>query len=266
MIQVIQSPSDLPREGVAHEMARLEFKLQVDPEELKRPTELAKDVAAFANSVGGTILIGAIRDGERLAMYRPLGKGESSSAMKAFDRAVRDLCSPAPLVEMFEIERGDGLVLAVNVWAFPGQPVGVAFDQPTVSSSTAFRFPYRAGAQTKYLQPGQLPMMMLPDVRRIAILLSQIPLADRGSVTLEGMAQNVNGQIPFRKEVCLALDLEDVALRNTVRFTVLSSDQQFTIPVDSIKHVWRSSANRWIISTRLTIRTEGREAVVTPWA
>src|SRR5262245_27884590 len=71
-------------------MARLEFKRMLPEKDLETPTELAKDVAAFANSVGGTILIGADREGERLRAYAPLKEDASKAAMEAFDRAVRD--------------------------------------------------------------------------------------------------------------------------------------------------------------------------------
>lgn len=55
MLQLIRTVADLPKERVAHEMARLEFKREVDAKDLKDTSELAKDVAAFANSVGGSI-------------------------------------------------------------------------------------------------------------------------------------------------------------------------------------------------------------------
>ena len=55
----LTEPDDLPPEGplsnVAREKHDLEFKSEADR---TSPWEHAKDIAAFANSLGGTILVG----------------------------------------------------------------------------------------------------------------------------------------------------------------------------------------------------------------
>jgi hypothetical protein len=248
MLKLIQEPADLPQPGTSHEMARMEFKRELSA---KGPVEHAKDVAAFANSVGGTILVGAERDGERLEAYRPMTKEHSGAAMKAYDEAVRDRCSPKPLVEIHEIALDDGFVLAVNVWAFPGQPVGVLVGE---KSEGTYRFPLRSGAQTVFLTPDQLPMMMLPEVRRVAILLSQIPKGEKLTLSYFSEGPTIQGSVTnrFARElpVELASTLDEIIMRNTVEF--LSGAHRVALPADAIDHVWRGIAG-WCISTQFTL-------------
>jgi hypothetical protein len=261
MIQLIRTAADLPPPRSSHEMARMEFKRDVATTDR---VELAKDVAAFANSVGGTILVGAVPNGETLAIYKPMTKEQSAKAMRDYDEAVRDLCAPKPLVETHEIPKDDGFVLAVNVWAFPGQPVGVLVGE---KSAGTYRFPLRSGAQTVNLAPDQLPMMMLPEVRRVAILLSQIPKEDRGSVKLICEPPDPEKASPFRPDVKLDLNLEEVVMRNTVRFVQKGADRKLVIPADSIAHVWQSSSasGPWTITARVSVRDRENAWEVTPW-
>jgi hypothetical protein len=262
MLQILRTAADLPACGTVHEYLRIEFKRRIDT---MKPRELAKDVGAFANSVGGTILVGAARDGDRLGSYDPMTTDESQDAGRAFDLAVRDLCSPKPLVELHEIAKDGGFVLAVNVWAFPAQPVGVAVDGKSVATSSHFFFPYRSGAHVVALLPEHLPMMMLPDVRRTAILLSQIPTVERSNVVLQGVPSTPGAMVPFKMRARLDLDPEALTMRNTVHFTNLDSNTNIAIPADTITRVWQSSGAQWTVAARVTVKSEGRSMVVTPW-
>lgn len=254
MIKIIRVSADLPMPGLAHEMARLEFKLQVDAQ---NRVELAKDVAAFANGVGGTILIGVEREGERLKAFRPLARDASAKTMSGFDEAVRDWCSPKPLVEIHEIEQAGGCVVAVNVWAFPGQAVGVRDGN---RSKARYFFPLRSGANTVYLTPEQLPMIMLPEIRRIAILLSQIPECERDRVSLCFLGPGISVQAvgyqpqPRWESLKLKAEFEDVVMRNTVEFE--DDDGPVRIPADSIAHVWRGPAG-WCVAARVMFVNRG---------
>lgn len=262
MVQAVRTATDLPAVGSSHEYVRMEFKKRIDTQ---KPLELAKDVAAFANSVGGTILVGAARDGERLGQYVPLPKGDSQATLMAYDLAVRDLCSPKPLVELHEIAKDGGFLVAANIWAFPAQPVGIAVDGKSVATSKHFFFPYRSGAHVVAILPEQLPMMMLPDVRRTAILLSQIPLTERGNIVLHGLPNNPGATLPFRMRVRLDLDPESLTLRNTVHFTNLDSNTSIAIPADTITCIWQSGNPQWTVTAQVAIKAEGRSIVVIPW-
>jgi predicted HTH transcriptional regulator len=57
--------SDLPEAGTSSEREDLDFKRVVDPQD---SIEIAKDVAALANTVGGVILVGAQSSAATAAM------------------------------------------------------------------------------------------------------------------------------------------------------------------------------------------------------
>lgn len=128
MFKPIETPGQLPTVGVANETSVLDFKVKVDPSERLEP---AKDVAAFANGQGGTILIGAAGAGrgEFISKYVPLSQDDASATQKAFEAGVRDRCRPAPILTVVPLDIGGGKVVAVNVWPFVGQPVGVELKQ-----------------------------------------------------------------------------------------------------------------------------------------
>src|SRR2546421_202845 len=88
---------------------------------------MAKDVAMFANASGGVVLLGACDAAGRLTTYRPLPESDLQRVKDAYETAVRDLCSPVPVIDVLPIRpiEGSGTIVAVNVYAFPGAPVGV---------------------------------------------------------------------------------------------------------------------------------------------
>jgi hypothetical protein len=145
--------------------------------------ELAKDVAAFANRLGGAILIGAEQD---TATGTCSSQTPFAPALAVeFEIALRDalkLCRPSPLVEIEVIPFDPNVMVVVNVWAFPGQVVAVevAGDKERGGyGGTTYVFPIRALSHTNYLTPEQIPMLMIPDIRRTAILLSTLKKGDR---------------------------------------------------------------------------------------
>ena len=165
----------LPDEGGDYERATLDLKRSVDP---KGGFHIAKDVAAFANHLGGTLLIGVTENRGRVAKYMPLGPADIAETRQAVSNAVRDRLSPKPLVDMAVVPRGDGGIVAVNVWPFIGQPVGVrvtADKEADGHGGDAYVFPLRTMVDSVYLLPEQLPMFMLPALRRTVILLNSIP-------------------------------------------------------------------------------------------
>lgn len=176
MWKPIQAPEDLPQPG-ERETAVLDFKAAPTDDRF----ELAKDVAAFANGLGGTILVGGV-GGDNLVRFEPLERSAAHAAARGYDEAVRDRCSPAPMftVDEINLEAGTAVVLAINVWPFPGQLVGVRLKREEVSCGGrgshhdgAFLFPVRVGTHTKFVTPEQIPMFVDPHARRIAISLSQ---------------------------------------------------------------------------------------------
>ena len=202
---------------------------------------MAKDVAAFANAQGGTILVGAVEDRERkhLARYNPLPEPLAAKIVHGYEQSVRDRCRPTPILEIKILSRDGGAVVAVNVWPFPGQPVGARYEKE------AFMFPLRSGAETVYLQPDQLPMLTLPTIRRVAILLDSIPTTQRDQITL--LTPNPAGSRFAARRVQFSSSLEEVVMRNTVLFLDLKHRSTICVPASAIDHIWGNDG-KWFVS------------------
>jgi hypothetical protein len=178
----VTETSPLPEIGQGYERAVLDLKLEG---QVVKGFHLAKDVAAFANHLGGTLLIGAGEAHGRVAVYKPMVEAVVNDLQKAVSEAVRDRCSPRPFYDFVRRSRDGGWLLAVNVNPYIGQPVAVSvkcIKDHDGYGGDAFVFPVRAGVDSTYLLPEQLPMFMTPDVRKAVILLSRIPRKSRVNV------------------------------------------------------------------------------------
>ena len=79
------------------ETVKVEFKAEVDTQD---HIKLARHVAALVNAFGGTIFVGCCHDrrGGQLVAYKPMNDNEAQLVISAFELAVRDHCSPRPVV------------------------------------------------------------------------------------------------------------------------------------------------------------------------
>lgn len=256
MFTPIRITAALPAVGRTNERFYLDFKAEGTADAF----ENAKDVASFANGDGGTILIGAKGSGEFLASYQPLDTKSASDAQRAIDTAVRDRCAPVPLFDITAIEKDAGFVLAVNVWPFPGQVVGVELKKGEAKAGASqkevqgvYVFPRRVGAHTTFIRPEQIPMFMDARVRRHAIMLQQvigqtIVMIDtrQGPATGEGSGMNLDA---------VRIDNVDQAT-NTFCVTMergLPQPVQVGLPIDAIESIWREG-EVWRIGVRGRLR------------
>lgn len=165
----------LPEIGEGFEHATLDLKRRADTQ---KTFHLAKDVAAFANHLGGTIIIGA-EEGTNgsVGAYIPLTDSELKQTQDAFSKAVTQRCSPRPVIDFGHYKEGSGHILTVLVWPYIGQPIGVKVHADKSNGGyggdDAYAFPVRSGADSLFLLPEQLPMYMLPELRKLVITLSQ---------------------------------------------------------------------------------------------
>ncbi|MGO8998105.1 MAG: helix-turn-helix domain-containing protein [Polyangiaceae bacterium] len=212
--------------------------------------ELAKDVAAFANALGGTVLVGAREDLPRgvIAAYVPLAETDAKETTEHYNVAASSFCSPRPLIQVARIPLAGGVVLAVNVWPFIGQLVGVSEDG-TGRQGRAFRFPYRVGNAAVWIEPEQHVMFMIPAIRRTVILLESIPLDARGELQIMFTDRSQSGPGVVR------LDEVDV-YKNVAVFTRAAFAPAIGPPIgamiirvalDDIERVWLSSSGKWRI-------------------
>lgn len=170
MWKPILATDDLPPIG-ARETLVLEFKAEYGSDSF----EIAKDLAAFANAHGGTILIGAA-GGDNIAVFKPLEPAGAKRCMRAVEEAVRDRCRPAPVFSVEQIAIKDGYLIAINVWPMPGMLAGVrvknselACGPQSKQPDDVFLFPLRVGTHIKAVLPEQIAMFLDAKIRRVAI-------------------------------------------------------------------------------------------------
>lgn len=254
MFTPILSEATLPVRDRDHETLHLDFKATAEG---SSTWEKAKDAAAFANAQGGTILVSAAEDKKRghLGTYVFLTAEEAADAVRAYDEAIRTRCRPQPVFDTrsFVVE-DKGHAVAVNVWPFIGQPVGVKPNLPPgYSDVDAYSFPVRVGTGTIYLSADQLPMFMQPEIRRVAILLTSIPMDARYNIQLVRKRDPRDRTTEYYDDVELILDERDLLLANTVRMRRRASGAEFTVPADSISRIWKNWDGRWVIRASVVI-------------
>jgi hypothetical protein len=257
----IASWGDLPTQtlAVVRESYELDFKSHVNPD---ARGEHAKDMAAFANAFGGTIVVGAAENGNVLD-YHGLPPDEAEHIATGYDLAHRDWLSPKPRIDihLFPCLNANRVMVAVNVEPVPGQVIGAAAyrrDGSMGDKSTGWRFPYRVGRDTDWLRPEQLPMMMDPITRRTAILLEAIPVAHRKEVQIECWYEYVPGGKPSVYRV----RHEGVDLMANV-FKVVSTEHgvhaHMRIPLDDVSAVWEMAPEAWRVRVNgLFVRDESQ--------
>jgi hypothetical protein len=224
--------------------------------------EMAKDVAAFANAAGGVIVVGVDHQ-DGTAQRCPLPREEANEIVELYSQAVGDRCSPRPLIDPCAIDVGPEpgkpsdkrFVVAVNVWPYPDHPVGVTYSVQGRKGfpsdlGEAFKFPIRVGAHTRFLRPEEISMLLSHEVRRMAVLIDQIPDGERSSVEIRShfidAAITTGREVAFRKVTLL----EVYPLQNRVGCQLQSSDRlELNVPLDSVAKVWKSGRT-WTIAVR----------------
>ena len=160
---------DLPALGQltrSTESTVFEFKSGYNPDD---QCEMAKDIAAFSNMLGGAIIVGASRDEAPLS-YPGIPHELATRLSHQFDLAHRDRLSPKPIIErvIFPLPTdAQRAILSVTVHPYPDQAVGARYE------GDCWRFPIRTGSQTTYLEPSMLPLFNA-NSRRATILLDTI--------------------------------------------------------------------------------------------
>lgn len=228
--------SDLPVVGPTtrtQESATVDFK---NTYPLTDQAEMAKDIAAFANALGGVILIGTSRDHEPLG-YPGISRDFAERLSTAFDDTHARHLSPKPPVverEIFRAPDSGQFMLAVNVYPFADQIVGARV------SPNVWRFPVRVGANTNDLEPAMLPLYTT-SIRRNAILLGNIDSAKDGIRVSARNPSNHWESNPFywdAKIVDIVLPRNILVL--DVSLTSGSAPIRCQIPLDDVECVWDS--------------------------
>jgi hypothetical protein len=239
--QPIRETRDLPPAGPttrAAEGERRDFKQTYAPNNHR---EMAKDMAAFANAMGGAIIIGTTQDSDPLD-YPGLPRAFAEDLSNEFDLTLRSDLSPKPFVERVIVDSplaNGNVVLAVNVHPYPDQVVGARWDVDL------WRFPVRTGAQTTFRDPAMLPLFTAAS-RRAAILLDGIPAGADIDVHLSNRVGGGGHGLGRHRFVGVDHDL------NVVKLEKLQPGRDSVwYPLDQVLTVYQGADGQW----RVTILT-----------
>src|SRR5215471_7759798 len=206
--------------------------------------EAAKDIAAMANAYGGTLVIGACEAPKgTLSKYDPMTKTEAAAACMDYTTALRDRIRPAAIITTDVVPHEAGFLALINIEPSMGQAIGVRFisgkdlDPNETKQVDAFGFPVRVGDNTSWFEPEQLPMLMLPELRRTLFLLRKI-----GNETVNVDVLLKGGEVDHGSKgyTLTAINADE----NVIRL----GDDDF-IPLDAITTVFRGK-DAWRIRYR----------------
>ncbi len=229
----LQPPANLPEPGQGLERAT--WDLKGAPE--KFPFHAGRDVASFANHLGGTLLIGAYEKNGGVGAYSPMTREQAQQARDMYSKAITERCRPKPLFDFETFERDGGFVLAVNVWPSPVL-IGVlvkAHKPDEGYGGDSFVYPARVGSDTDpHIEPERLAMYMLPEVRRNFILISKIPIGERVEVD----SQHLAGSRDHSAFVFSGVDYD-------ANLVIFAGGNEF--PLDQVQTVYRA-AGKWHVT------------------
>lgn len=208
--------------------------------------EMAKDIAAFANALGGALIVGATEGPTEPDYTSPLTSAYAEKVALEFDQAVRDYCRPSPSVHVRVIPAPDApgkVVLVVNIEPTVDQPIAARH----AKDQDAWRFPIRIGRDTEFLLPEQLPLHMNSKARRAKLLLLRA-LAAGGDIDLFSVPRGsskhstLEGSVPFKLDNVDADGGGGVLLRD---ITGELGHQSIVVPLDDVEAVWLQHDGRW---------------------
>jgi hypothetical protein len=243
--QRIERTEDLPPPGALNARVRekqdLDFKTFVDEREM---WEHAKDIAAFANALGGVILVGADNTTNPTVLTYPGVAGQTvADIMRIYEKAGA-MCSPAQNVDVVPIkEPGGADLVAVNVDPSVDQVVASPGGRKgTGILGHLWRFPIRRGSQTDDVTPEDLAMFMNRQVRRAHLMLASIPPEQRTKATFYS-PDVVNGVTVAHQT---DLGIKDVP-RGRNFLVVSRGNLTCRIPLADVTDVWEESEGSWAV-------------------
>ena len=227
----------LPQQGTAIERAMMDWKVKPAPHAFEK----AKDIAAFANHLGGTLLIGAEEDNPtgQLKCYVGLTLTEANDVRDSYSKSVAQRCRPLPTYDFVLLEAPNDAtkrVVAINVWSSLNL-IGVKVQANKATEGwggDVFAYPVRSGTDAIFLQPTELAMYMTPEVRRNAVLLARITAGSPIKVTVLGEGHS------------FAVNFDSVEEEsNLVKLTPKTGPGTIHLPLDRISTVYQNEAGEW---------------------
>lgn len=225
----------LPKVNDAIERAVMDFKGidsrsgTYDPDKF----EMAKDIAAFANHLGGVIVIGAVEQGGYLRRVPGITPENAKALRAAYSKAAKERCSPRVAIDFDDFASPvDSLRRVVVVNVSPSlNLVGVR----SLGQGESWAFPVRSGTDTDYLEPGELAMYMTPHLRRVAVMLARIPV--------DGQMLVASPAGPPWVATFVSCDEEENLLR-----IKNAAGGPINIPLDRVISVYENAVGTWVVS------------------
>jgi len=213
------------------------MKMRVAPQILQGvpPTDQANDIAAFANTSGGVLLVGASESPVGvLSAYVAVDYATAQQVVDAYRRALLE-CSPHPVIDARPIELPSAgnvaarYVVAVNCDPYLA-PVGVRMPGQTGGEKSWF-FPVRRGTNTRHLGPEELGTIMEPRLRRLSLQLSALLPRPAGS-----------GARPYFYFTDRGLHAGEVARidaeGSSVAVKLQNAPSDMIIPLEAVRMMW----------------------------
>lgn len=233
----INNAGELPPIG-SRESDILDFKAQGYGNTDSDRYESARDVAQFANQLGGTIILGAQDENGILKEYAGL--------LEIADQRIkiRDICAtriePSVLIDLVEIDCNGRKVLVVNVTPSLSV-VGVRI------STERYEFPIRRNDRKCFLTFQEVAMMGTPE-RRGRLLLESIPQNSRTKLRMDPERFDCDKRLASPPQ----WQLEDIR-PESARFKVWNISVY--IPLAFIEAVWPSDTyGEYTVSVRACLR------------
>jgi hypothetical protein len=258
--QRIEAPGDLPPPGALNARARekqdLDFKIFADSGKM---WEHAKDIAAFANALGGVLLIGADDQSDPTVLKYPGLVGQTVADVKRVYEDAGAKCSPAQSVDVVPIKGPGNLdLVAVNVDPCVDQIVASpGGHKQTGILGHLWRFPIRRASQTDDINPEDLAMFMDRQARRAYVMVARIPPDKRPRMVFYHQKSASPHQHGPLETGDYELRLVDVP-RERNFIVVEHTGSQCRIPLSDILDVWERDDEVWAVKVSGTLIIETR--------
>jgi hypothetical protein len=238
-------PTPGPLHATAQEREHLDFKSFASK---TKGIEHAKDIAAFANSLGGTILVGVTETTGTLAI--PGVAGQTATEVKDIYEHAALKCSPKARIDAVIIRTSTGVdVVAINVPPSPDAVLGVPGVASEAEAPNSWRYPIRRATQTDFLTPEQLSLHMNPTIRRVFVRLSAIPTT--APVRVDSVHYS-NGQY-FGTKIFAGAAVELFIKSVSLETNALELERQqpssktCRVPLMDVVDVWEHMPDSWAI-------------------
>lgn len=255
--QRIEGPGDLPPAGALNARARekqdLDFKTFVAKDQM---WEHAKDVAAFANALGGVLLIGADNTTDPTVLAYPgVARQTVADVMRIYEQAGA-MCSPAQNIDVVPIKEPGGVdLVAVNVGPSVHQVVASPGGHKSAGGILGhlWRFPVRRGSQTDDIAPENLAMYMNQQVRRAYLIVTAITPKARAQVRFyyPDDHQGPGGTVTFTR--IMDLSIKDVPSGRNFLVVGKGASLSCRIPLADVIDVWEESDEVWAVKVSGTL-------------